>query len=145
MVVITGPELEVLGRQLGEAIRRGWGVRQAAPPHELLEFAIAVNKLAAGARRTGRSGSGAGQRGSAEPRNTRIVPGAEVSGQPARTLSVQEAAQAAEVSESYVRRLVRERILEVRDSQGPRYAIYADSLAAWQERRRRKENDPKAA
>ena len=144
-VVVTGPELEALGRQLTEAIHRGWGIRHAAPPRVLLDFAIAVSKLTPGTPGTGRPGSAAGQGAAAEPRNTSRPPGAGMSGQPVKTLSVKEAAQAAEVSESYVRRLVRDGNLEVRDSQGPGYAIYADSLAAWQEHRRRKENNPKAA
>lgn len=144
MVVISGAEVEVIGRQLREALRRGWGVRQAAPPRELLDLAIMLDRLAGGTRGTARPGPAAGQGATAEPRNSRRAPAAGVSGKPA-TLSVKEAARAAEVSESYLRRLVRERVLEARDGQGPQYAIFADSLAAWQERRRRRETDPKAA
>lgn len=135
----------MLSRQLGEAIRSAYTVRGKAAPHVLLQFAIAVDRLAAGARGTARSGSGAGQDAGTEPRNTRGAPDAGASIQPARTLSVKEAAHTAEVSESYLRRLVREGTLEVRDSQRPGYAIYADSLAAWQERRRRRETDEEAA
>jgi hypothetical protein len=143
-VVISGAEVEVIGRQLKEALRRGWGERRAAPPLALLELAIALERLARGIGGTSCHGSGAGQGTAAEPRNSRRPMSARASGQPA-TLSVKEAARATEVSESYLRRLVRDEILEVRDGQGPGYAIYADSLAAWQERRRRKETDPKAA
>lgn len=143
-VVISGPELEVLGRQLAEAIRSGYTARGRAAPRVLLDFAIAVSKAAPGTGGTDRAARGAGHGPGAERRNTREAAGAGVSCQPARTLSVKEAARAAKVSESYLRRLVRDGILEVRDGLGP-YAIFADSLAAWQERRRRMEDDRKAA
>jgi excisionase family DNA binding protein len=110
-------------------------VRGKPAPRELLAFAISVDRLTAG---TSGTSIGAGHEGCAEPRNARGSPDAGVLTEPARTLSVKEAAQATKVSESYLRRLVREGALEVRDSQGPGYAIFADSLAVWQERRRRK-------
>lgn len=144
MVVLGGAELEVLGRQVAGAIRSGYTVRGKPPPRELLDFAIAVNRLVSGTCGTGHGDIGAVQETATEPRNTRRAPDAGGSGQPARTLTVKEAAQATKVSESYVRRLVRRGALEVRDSHGP-IAIYADSLAAWQERRRRVVNDRKAA
>jgi excisionase family DNA binding protein len=142
--VISGPEAAVLGRHVGAAIDALYTRRRRAAPHVMLEFAIAVHVAAGGSAGSGsallsRSGT------RAVPRNTGDDAGAGVSGQPAETLSTQEAAEALEISESYVRRLVRRGILEVRDSQGPGYEILADSVAAWQERRSRKETRPEAA
>jgi excisionase family DNA binding protein len=136
LAVLAGAELEALGRQAAMAVRRGWTVRGKPAPRELLAFAITVNRLTAG---TCGTSTGAGHEVCAEPRNAQGAADAGVLTEPARTLSVKEAAKATEVSESYLRRLVREGALEVRDSQGPGYAIWADSLAAWQERRRRRE------
>jgi hypothetical protein len=141
---LTDAEMETLGRNLKEALRRGWGVRKTAPPRLLLDLAVAADRAFPGTCGTGRRSFSAGQGTGAEPRNSRARPEARASGQPARTLCVKEAAQAIQVSESYVRRLIRDEVLEVRDGQWP-YAIYADSLAAWQERRSRKEADRKAA
>jgi hypothetical protein len=142
---LTPGELAVLGRHLAEAIKAGYTVRGKPAPRDVLDLAVAVNRWAAGTGGTGRRNDSAGHGRGAEPRNTGGQADPGVSGQPARTLSVSEAARAAQVSESYVRRLVRDEVLEVRDGQGPGYAIFADSLAAWQERRRRKESDRKAA
>jgi excisionase family DNA binding protein len=135
VVVLGGAELEALGRQAAMPVRRGWTVRGKPAPRELLAFAITVNRLSAG---TCGTSTGAGHEPCAEPRNAQATADAGVLTEPARTLSVKEAAKATKVSESYLRRLVRIGALEVRDSQGPGYVIFADSLAAWQERRRRK-------
>jgi len=127
-VVTSGPELWPLDRQMRDAVgmfRR----RDGIAPYEFLQLAIAVNRAVNGS--------------AAEPRNPPPRPDAAQSDQPA-TLTVKEAAARMEVSESYVRRLVRHGILEVLASQGPP-RVYADSVAAHQERRRRKENERKAA
>lgn len=150
VVVINGrqlppAELVVFGRHLAEAIKAGYTVRGKPAPRDVLDVAVAINRWAAGISGTGRRDGSAGHGGGAEPRNTRARPDPGASGQPVKTLSVTEAARAAEVSESYLRRLVRDEVLEVRDGQGPGYAICADSLAAWQERRHRRETDAKAA
>jgi hypothetical protein len=141
VVVLSVAELAVLGRKATRAIKFGWTVRGKPPPRELLDFAIALNRLTSGTCGTGHEDIGAGQETAMEPWNTRVAPGAGVLTEPA-TLTVKEAAQATEVSESYLRRLVRVGILEVQDSQGPGYAICADSLTVWwQERRHRIVND----
>jgi len=140
---ITGADVGVAARQLEEAIYRGWLQRRQPPPDFLLNLAIRAHQRARGSASSGPSSRPAA---SAEPRNSRRKPDGALSGQPVKTLSVKEAAQAAACSESYVRRLVRDKILEVRDSRRPPYEIYADSFAAWQERRRRDDSsDPKAA
>lgn len=143
-LILAGPALTVFGRHLDEAIYRGWTVRNAAPPHDLLEVAVEVARLTAGTSGTTRRRISAGQVNGTEPRNSRRAQGAGTSGQPARTVSVKQAAAQLEVSESYVRRLVRHEVLEVQAGQRPT-RIYADSVASYQERRRRKETDPKAA
>lgn len=143
-LVLTGAALGVFGRHLNEAIYRGWTVRNAAPPHDLLEAAIEIERLFPGTSGTTRARISAGQANGAEPRNSRRPSGAGMSGQPARTVSVKQAAAHLEVSESYVRRLVRHEVLEVQASERPT-RIYADSVAAYREQRRRKETDPKAA
>jgi len=143
-LVLTGAALGVFGRHLNEAIYRGWTVRNAAPPHDLLEVAIEIDKLTGGTSGTTRSRIRAGQVNGAEPRNPRRLQGAGMSGQPARTVSVKQAAAQLRSSESYVRRLVRHEVLEVQSSERP-MKIYADSVASYLERRRRKETDPKAA
>jgi hypothetical protein len=147
-VVINGrqlgpAELEMFGRHLAEAIKAGYTVRGKPAPRDVLDVAVAINRWSAATRATGRRDGSTGHAGGVQPRNTRGKPDSGVSGQPA-TLSVKEAAQATQVSGSYLRRLIQDGILEVRDGQGP-YAILADSLAAWRERRRRRETDAKAA
>jgi hypothetical protein len=144
-LVLTGAALGVFGRHLSEAIYRGWTVRDAAAPHDLLEVAMEIDKLTGGTSGTTRSRVRAGQVNGAEPRNSRRSQGAGRSGQPARTVSVKQAAAHLEVSESYVRRLVRHEVLEVQAGQRPTQ-IFADSVAAYREQRSRKgDNDSKAA
>lgn len=141
VVVLSGPELGELGRQLSEAIRRGWGARQAPPPRALLDLAITVNKLA------GSAGSGSGRRSgmAAEPERFRDGGLAGAWSQPA-IVSIAEAARAAEVSEGYVRRLVRRRDIEAsQDRPGGAYRVQTDSLAAWMDRRRKEASEPEAA
>ena len=102
--------------------------RDGITPYEFLQLAIAVNQAVNGS--------------ATEPRNPPFTADEALSDQPA-TFTVKQAATRMEVSESYVRRLVRHEILEVRPSQGPT-RVYADSVAAHQERRRRKEGKRKA-
>lgn len=140
---ITGADVSVAARQLEEAIRYGWLARRQPPPGFLLNLAIRAQQLARGSAGSGFSGW---SEASAEPRNSPRRVDRALSGQPVNTFSVKEVAQAAACSESYVRRLVRDKILEVRDNRRPPYEIYADSFAAWQEQRHRKNSsDPKAA
>jgi hypothetical protein len=131
-VTLTGAELGPLDRQLRQAVVM---FRRNRPdglaPYEFLQLAIAVNRAVNGS--------------AAEPRNPPETASLPASDQPAETLTVKQAAARMEVSESYVRRLVRHEVLEVRASKGP-MQIYADSVAAHQERRSRKEDEqPKAA
>jgi len=144
-VVLAGPELEALGRNLKEALQRGWGVRHAAPPAALLELAITIDRLFPATGATSRHGPAAGQEAAAQPRNSLDVAALRASDQPAATLSVRQAAQASNVSEQYIRRLIQAGTLEVAGSQGPGYQVFADSLAAWQERRSRKEASTRKA
>ncbi|HEY1701201.1 MAG TPA: hypothetical protein VGG75_15965 [Trebonia sp.] len=129
--VLSGYEMSVLNRTLVDHIQqcRIHGVRIPLP---LFNFACDLNRWANG--------------GSApEPRNMLTSPDLPLSGQPVETLTVKETAQAMEVSESYVRRLIRERTLDVRDSPGP-YEVYADSVAVWREQHaRRMESDRRTA
>jgi hypothetical protein len=62
-------------------------------------------------------------------------------------MTVAEVAEAAEVSASYVRRVIRRGGIETvpRDDQSASYLVYTDSFAAWCVARRRKENNRKAA
>lgn len=131
-VTVSGADLVALDRQLRQAVAmfRARDGGNGRAPYVLLQLAIEVNRLVNGS--------------APELRNSRRVPPAPSSDQPV-TLTTAEAAEAAEVSESYLRRLVRDGVLEVRASQGPGYALYADSFAAWQERRRRRETDQRAA
>lgn len=131
-VTLSGAELGPLDRQLRQAVamfRRSRG--DGLVPYEFLQLAIAVNRAANGS--------------AAEPRNPPPAPDAPESEQPAGAfLSVKQAAARMKVSESYIRRLVRHEVLEVRASKGP-MQVYADSVAAHEERRRRKEDEHRKA
>jgi excisionase family DNA binding protein len=140
-ITVSGPDLLLLDRQLRAALQRAYGAPGQLVPRWLLDYAIAVNKLA------GSAGSGSGRRSGAgaEPEKFRDGGRAGAWPQPA-TVSVTEAARAAEVSEGYVRRLVRRRDIEAsRDRPGGAYRVQADSLAAWMDRRRKEATDPEAA
>jgi excisionase family DNA binding protein len=143
-VVVSGPELQMLARQLPETIRLAYLVRGKYPPRALLDFSVAVNQAVAGTCGTHSAAFGAGQACPAEPRNSRLVPGARTSGKPV-TLSVKEAAEATKVSESYLRRLVRIGVLERAGRPEGEMRVFADSLAAWHERRHRRETSAEAA
>jgi AraC-like DNA-binding protein len=122
VVALSGPELWPLDRHLRDAVRM-FRRRDGITPYEFLQLAIAVNQAVTGS--------------ATEPRNPPVTMNEALSDQPV-TLTVKQAATRMEVSESYVRRLVRHEILEVLPSQGPT-RIYADSVAAHQERRHRKD------
>ena len=144
VVVLGGAELMLLGRQAARAIRAGWTVRGKPPPRELLDFAIAVNRLTAGTSGTGHGTSGQVRRplrnrGTRGERRTREHQGSRHE----RSRSKRQRRQRRSATRM-LRRLVRKGALEVQDSQWP-IAIYADSLAAWQERRRRMVNDRRVA
>jgi hypothetical protein len=127
-VTLSGAELEPLDRQLRQAVvmfRRNRA--DGLAPYEFLQLAIAVNRAVNGF--------------AAKPRNLPQAADTPASGEPAETfLSVKQAAACMEVSETWVRQLVRHGFLEVRASKGPTQ-IYADSVAAHQERRSRKEEE----
>jgi excisionase family DNA binding protein len=140
-IVVSGPELQVLDRQLRGALRRAYGRPGQVVPRWLLDFAIAVNKLAGSAG----TGSGCRSGAGAEPAWFRDGGPAGAWPQPAE-VSVTEAARAAEVSEGYVRRLVRRRDIEAsQDRPGGAYRVQTDSLAAWMDKRRKEATDPEAA
>jgi hypothetical protein len=127
---LSGYEMSVLNRALVDLIQRCRVAGVTVPP-PVFDHAVEINRAVNGS--------------APELRNMRRLPDVPVSSEPVPTLSVKEAATAAEVSESFVRRLIRERTLEVRDRPGP-YGIYADSFAAWREQReRRMENDRRTA
>jgi hypothetical protein len=130
VVVLSGAELGPLDRQLRAAVGM---FRRSRPdglaPFELVQLAIAVN--------------GAVNGSAAEPWNPPDAADVSLSDQPA-TFLVKEAAERMGVSGSWVRRLVRHRILETCPGRGPT-RIYADSVAAHLERRRRKQDEQKAA
>jgi len=125
---LSRAELEPLHRQILDAVRM-FRQRDGLAPYEFLQLAIGFDLLVKGS--------------AAELRNPPDAAAVPRSGQPA-ALTVKQAALRMEVSESYVRRLVRHGVLEVRAGRGPT-RVYADSVAAHQERRRRKGGDCKAA
>lgn len=146
--MLDGADCAALGHQLADAIRLGWTVRGAAPPHALLELADRVN-AAVRAAETG-TGSGdvrAGRGRGPEHRQFRVSPAASSCDQPVKLgtkLGTKEAAQAAEVSDGYMRRLCRQGVLGTRDEARGSWSIDSRELAAW-DSRRREERERKAA
>jgi excisionase family DNA binding protein len=140
-ITISGPDVLLLDRHLRATLRRAYRGPGQLVPRWMLDFAITVNKLAGSAG----SGPGCGSGAVAEPARFRAGGTAGAWPQPA-TVSVAEAARAAEVSEGYVRRLVRRRDIEAsQDWPGGAYRVRTDSLAAWMDRRRKEATDPEAA
>ena len=141
VLVISGPELTALDRQLRDAMRLAYGAPGRVVPRVLLEFVVAVNTAA------GSAGSGPERWPAHGAEQGRFRAGVPLGpwAQPA-TVSVTVAAQAAEVSEGYVRRLVRTGTLDaVRDRPGGAYRVMTDSLAVWMDRRRKEASNPEAA
>ena len=133
-------ELPALDRALvrSVAMYRASGV---LVPRVLLDLAVEVNRLVNSSAAESRPG---GSQAVPETRKTAGDLFAPCSDQPARTLSLAEAASAMEVSERRVRQLAQYGTLEVRAGTRP-MRIYADSVAAQLERRRRAENDRRVA
>ncbi len=128
-VVFAFDEAEVpdLARQLVEAIRRGWGVRRAAPPVLLLRLSDEANEVA---RATAPCGSPAGH-GTA--RNLPWLRGeafVSPSDQPVWLTPTQVADQAG-VSAAYVRELCRERVFGTRDEIRKVWRIDSREAETW--------------
>jgi hypothetical protein len=140
-ITISGAELAELGRQVRTAIALAYTTRRKPAPRLLLDFGVEAYRLTGG--NEGNSDS-AGQRVRAETRKTGSAPDAGLSGQPAPTLSVAEAAQALGVGERRVRQLAQHGFIEVRAGARP-MRVYAGSVAAWQEQRERREEDDRKA
>lgn len=146
VVVLAGADLAPLGGQLAEAVKAGWTKRGKAPPRELLDLAVTVNRLVPGtANGSGVTRNSRRSRQRVEPRNS---PGGQFPAsceQPVMTVA--EVAEAAEVSGSYVRRVVRRGGIASmpRDDRSAAYLLFTDSVAMWLAGRCRKENDRKAA
>lgn len=136
VVVLDAQELPAMSRQLVEAIRRGYVARGLPPPRLLLDLAAEISRAARG---TAGTASGAGQAPCAEPPKFRDGADPERSEQPV-TLTIREAAERAEVSGSYMRRLARRGDVEASRGDRSAWAVDADSLAAWLVGRRRNAN-----
>ena len=134
VITLDDDDAQILGRLLKTAVHRAWLDRGVAAPHILLELTDAINRAA----RTGSGpGTGNGRPGAVpEPRNTPDLPDLAACGH--NTMSVSDAATAARVSPSYVRRLIRDGLLDTapRRPDSP-YRLYADSVQAWTSRRTR--------
>ncbi|HEX3962400.1 MAG TPA: helix-turn-helix domain-containing protein [Trebonia sp.] len=141
-ITIAGAELAEFGRQVRTVIAIAYTARNKPAPRLLLDFGVTSYRLTHG---TGGSRDSAGQPARPETRKTGTAPGARSSEQPAPTLTVAEAAQALGVSERRVRQLAQHGFIEVRAGARP-IRVYADSVAAWQEQRKRRneENDREA-
>jgi AraC-like DNA-binding protein len=126
---LSGYEMSVLNRALVDLIQR-CRVAGIAVPAPVFDHAVEINRAVNGS--------------APEQQNRRARRDVPVSSEPVQTLTVRDTARAMEVSESYVRRLIRERTLDVRDSPGP-YRVYADSLAVWREQRERRMEDERRA
>jgi excisionase family DNA binding protein len=136
-------EATVFGRQLVDAIRRGWTSRGAAPPRLLLDVADRVNALARASTGTG-TPRDAGQAPGTGTKAANLASAQPVLTQPVMTVS--EAAEAAGISTGYLRRVIRRGEIRVsQDHRGRGYAVVTDSLGAWLGQRRRNERKRKAA
>lgn len=120
-------EIGDLARQLVEAVRRGWGVRQVPPPVLLLRLSDEANDAA---RATGVSGISAGYGAARNSPRLRVEASVPLSGQPV-WLTPKEVADQAKVSAAYVRELCRERVLGTRDEIRKVWRIDSREAEAW--------------
>jgi hypothetical protein len=143
VVIISGPELEVLDRQVRDAIRLGYTARGRHAPDFLLQFAMRLNRAAGG---SGSSASRPWPGPLAELAGFREWPAPSSSGQPVVTLTVREAANLAGTSEGFMRRACRRGDVQASRA-GPKGAWAVDfaSLAVYASRRHRKEDDHREA
>lgn len=134
VVILDGTDCAVLGQQLADTIQLAYNARGAPAPRALLDFSVAVNRLA---RRS--SQDTAGSETTRFPAGPFLPP----SEQPVM-LTATEAARIAQVSVQYTRKCLRRG--DLRGSRGHQGAWRVDAVevAAWISRRR-EENDPKAA
>jgi excisionase family DNA binding protein len=142
VVILDGRDCAVLARQLVEAIRLGYTVRDRPPPRALLDLAGRLNVIARG---SGEDRDDCQDTGHDGPGRFRVSLPLPSSGQPATGLTVAEAARLGAVSEGYLRKLIRRGDIEAsRDGRSAGYLVRADSVAAWASQRR-EERDRKAA
>lgn len=130
--VMTPSEADVLGRQLGEAIRWGYTARGWQVPPLLAEWR---RILARAAQDHPYPQVSAGDVPSGF-RDDTTVPASE---QPVR-LTATEAANLAGVSEGYMRRLIRRGDVEASRGRRGAWAVDISSLAAWISQRREERN-----
>lgn len=139
-VVFTEDDAAVLARQFGRALQLAYGAPgRPAPPERLLDFARQLSEAAgsAGSAQNPRSAPGA------EPDRFRTGQFLPLSAQP-ETLTVTEAAGAAEVSTGYMRRLIRRGDVTASRDRRSAYLVNTASLVQWASGRR-KERAQKAA
>ena len=144
--VAVVPATVALGDQLAEAVQGAWMKRGKLPPKEFLDLAVAVNQLAAGSAPGSGANTNNGWSGTqAEPRNSPGWQFPACSDQPVMTVTA--VARAAEVSATYVRRVVRRGGISSmpRDDQSAPYVLFTESAVAWMTSRRRVVNHRKAA
>jgi hypothetical protein len=132
VVIVAGPEGQVLRRQLAAAIYAAYTVHRKPPPRVLLDFAADLQRTF--------------PEPLSEPARFRVSVPVAVSGQP--VISVADAARGAAVSTGYVRRMLRRGDIESvpRDSENAPYLVLRDSFDLWlSDRQRRREHDAEAA
>lgn len=135
VVVLDGTDCAVLGQQLADTIQLAYNARGAPPPRALLDFSVALNRLARGSQQ-----AGPGRETIGFPAG----PSLPASAQPVM-LTATEAARIAEVSVQYRRKCLRRG--DLRGSRGRKGAWRVDAVevAAWVGRRREEDDHRRAA
>jgi hypothetical protein len=142
VVVLDGHDCEILARQLIEAIRLGYTARSRPPPERLLDLANQVSAAARSSAQFRASAQVSGAPGTGKFCGAPVSPGSD---QEPATLTVQEAAKRAEVSEGFMRRSCRRGdVAASRHHQGA-WAIDTGSLDAWSSRRRKDQDRTRKA
>jgi hypothetical protein len=143
IVILGQADCEVLGRQLAKTLQLAYGAPgRPAPPRHLLSFAAELNRITRGSgeyreNTQVRTGRGTGE--------FRAEPSSQSCDQPV-WLTVQEAARVAEVSPSYMRRVIRKGDVEASQGHRSAYLVDTSSLAVWiSQRERREDHDHKVA
>ena len=140
--VLTGTDCVALGRHLADAVKYGFANRGAVVPQVLLDFSITVNRAARASAGSASLRTSATVAASAGPGNDGPVP---LWAQPVATLTVAEAAQAAGLSDRWMREMIRRGSVEALRGRRGAWLVRSASLAVWMEARSRKETERRAA
>lgn len=145
VVVLSEGDAAALGPQLVQAIRLAFVARGAPPPRLLLDLSEEINRAAGRSARTEPMAVSPQVSAGCGTAELPAAPDRPSSGQPVGLMTAIEAAEVAQCSASYIRRVIRRGDVQASRDRYGMWRVDPADLAAWLIQRRRKENERKAA